>query len=134
MDGRGLDCSESLRVKLISWAWAVVWVWLMYSWFHVLLCVIPFATWAISGGWYMSPDLTIFNDGIETKRLGIKQFIAWKDINYVSLHSLGCNIGHRKIPFAMKVFLLFNPPIRLTKWRNNYKEAIKIIMENTKHE
>jgi hypothetical protein len=131
MSENGLDCSETVRMKFIIFAWTVFMIWQMYSWFHVLLCVIPFTTWTIIGGLYMSPDLTVFADGIETSRFGIKQFIEWKDINYIEHHNLGFKIGHRKTPLAMKIFILFNPPIQLNRWRHNYKEAIAIIEENT---
>jgi hypothetical protein len=124
----GLDCSEPIHLKFLACAWFVFAFWLFgFVWWHGFICILLFLAYGILAGIYTYPDMRIFADGIETERFGIKGFVDWKEIERVGYQIYGARVHYRKRPFLLKLLFPFYNIINISKWRNNYEEAMAYI-------
>lgn len=75
-----------------------------------------------------APEITVYQQGIETNRFGFRHFTYWHDIDHFRKGELHSQIYPASINNYVKRFLYSN--LLINKWRHNYDEAIKMIEEN----
>jgi hypothetical protein len=77
---------------------------------------------------FYAPEITVYDNGIETNRLGIRHFTYWREIDYFRQGELHSQIYPQGINKYVRRFIYSN--LLINKWRRNYTEAIDIIKRN----
>jgi hypothetical protein len=127
---KGLDFSEPPLTKFLKTScFILVMLWVIFDWFHGSICIIWMAVfWSIQG-LLLSPDMTLYADGIELSYFGLKRFIEWKDITHLHEGWKYYQISYRKKAWWLSLLTLGNP-LTINSWRRNYRQAIDIIEDN----
>lgn len=75
-----------------------------------------------------SPEITVYENGIETSRLGIKYFTPWRDIKHIRVGEINSQVYPAQLHKLVRIFFYNN--LLINGWRANYDEAIEIIKAN----
>ena len=131
--GEGVELKIPLKVRILTF---LIWI-LGYA---VIFLFFPERVWLVGSifwtviqlrGLLYSPEITVYENGIETDRLGIKHFTQWRDISYVRVGDINSQIHPRNINKYVKMLLYSN--LLINKWRHNYEHGIEIIQQNVEN-
>ena len=86
-----------------------------------------FWTYVILRMQFFSPDLVVYDSGVEVRRYGFKTFLRWTDIRYVRVSRFNSQIFPTTIPRWLRV--LVYDSLLINSWRDNYKTALELIEE-----
>ncbi len=128
--GEGIELKIPVKVRILTF---LIWI-LGYA---VIFLYLPERVWLVGTilwtvvqlrGLLYSPEITVYENGIQTNRLGIKHFTHWRDISHVRVGEINSQIHPDGIHKLVKMFLYNN--LLINKWRHNYEQGIKIIQQN----
>jgi hypothetical protein len=113
---------------------------LLGLWFSVCICIYTFFfrhpigyvffVWSAIGAVYFGADMKLLETGIQTSHFGIKRLIKWKDIERFGYTSFGTRVFYRNRPLVIRLLFPISNRIEITKWCNNYEEAVALIKSN----
>jgi len=128
--GDGIELKIPVKVRILTF---LIWI-LGYA---VIFLYLPERVWLVGTilwtvvqlrGLLYSPEITVYENGIQTNRLGIKHFTHWRDISHVRVGEINSQIHPDGIHKFVKMFLYSN--LLINKWRHNYEQGIEIIQQN----
>ena len=77
---------------------------------------------------FYSPDMIVYDEGIETNRFGFKHFLKWSDIEHIRVGTINCLLRPRNIPSFVK--MMFYDSILINGWHTNFSEVREKLKEN----
>lgn len=129
-EGRGIELKIPTSIRAIT---LLIWI----AGYSVIFLLLPPRVWVLGvilwsvmqfRGLLYSPELTVYDNGIETNRLGLKHFTHWRDISHLRVGQINSQIHPNGIHKFVKMFLYSN--LLINKWRHNYAEGIEVIQQN----
>lgn len=128
---KGLDFSEPLIITVLAYSFQLgMGLYLTYAWFNGFICAWLIVLFGTVNLLLSTPNITILDDGLLASRFGIRHFISWDRISRADLGRTHSRIYYRGIPLFMRILFFYNSFL-VFGWRNNYKEAVKIINDKT---
>jgi len=126
----GLDFSEPFFIKVFIWCtYLFVWTPIIISLFEGWIVAWFFCMMGVVREILIWPDITIVDGGIVASHFGISRLITWDKIYKFSSGIRFSRIYFKETHPALRLlrfFLVYNS-FAVFRWRNNYKQALKII-------
>lgn len=128
--GEGIKLKIPMSIRILTFILAIAGYAVIFLFLpeRVLILSVVFWTLIQFRGLLYSPNLVVYENGIETNRLGLKHFTHWRDISYVRVGEINSQIHPNGIHKVVRMFLYSN--LLINKWRHNYDEGIELIQQN----
>mgnify|MGYP000132615237 CR=1 FL=1 len=128
--GDGIDLKIPMSVRILTFVIMIAGYSAIFLFVPERALILSLIFWTIMQfrGLLYSPNITVYENGIEANRLGIKHFTHWRDISHVRIGEINSQIHPRGINKIVKTLLYSN--LLINKWRHNYDESMEIIEQN----
>lgn len=128
--GNGLRLEVPTYIRGLSIMISVFGYIAIFLWIPERILVLSLFFWTVVQlrGLMYSPEITVYENGIETSRFGVKRFTPWRDIRYVRVGQINSQIYPDGIAKFVRMFLYSN--LLINAWRSNYDKAMEIVKAN----
>ena len=127
-----LRLQAPLHIRLLSWFMALLGYLSILLFLQDRTLFFSLIIWTAIHlrGVFYAPELTVYANGIETHRFGIRHFTHWRDIQAIHIGEYVSQIYPKNIHPATR-YLLYSY-LMVMFWRSNYKEAMQIVKNNVR--
>lgn len=77
---------------------------------------------------FYSPDVIVYDEGVDVDRFGFKRFLAWDDLEYIRVGTINCQLHPRNLPKWVQ-WMVYDS-ILINSWHSNFKQVREKLEEN----